>query len=512
MRQFLLFLSIFLFACSIIAQPQRGLKGNYNVNNYPEVTFIWNTADPNILDKNMFTLTDENGKNIDFDFSVLPPEKKPFKKSVLFLWEDMKSHSNQSENTRKLLVDFFKQTSFDQSTEFNVAVFNRKSDYKDNVLEPLKAKFTSNTDDLASSVAGYEKSTRSFNENPIQTDLYMAINEGITMLKAEPSDRVGVIVVVSAGLNMKAAGATTEMATVRENAIAAGIPIYVVKYHQLAGNAPEVNSLAESTYGKTILLTDNKVEEAVNELQNIYGKLDATCAGRDYNFTFTTTAPRDGKPHRLNLIVNKVSQPTLQFTAPSMTFGLWVQEHLILFIFLVILLIALIATSVWFIVRSIKNRKRREAENNAQLQQKIDKANQERQQWENMQSQKEEEKRRMEERKARMAEENRLLDLMQTKNMFPRLQCHVDGNTFSYTISQVVTTIGRNESNDVVLPSNTVSGFHAEIVFNGASFELVNKSKSYTRGVIVNGQFFQQCMLKSGDMIGLGEAVVSFYV
>lgn len=512
MRQFVLFLSTLLFAYSIIAQPQRGFKGNCNVDKYPEVSFVWNTADPNVLGKNMFTLTDENGKNVDFDFSMLSSEKKTFKKSVLFLWEDMKSHSNQSENTRKLLVDFFNKTPFDQSTEFNVAVFNRKSDYKDHAIEPLKAKFTSNTDNLASLVAGYEKSTRFFKENPTQTDLYMAINEGITMLKAEPSDRVGVIVVVTAGLNMKAAGATTEMAAVRENAVAAGIPIYVVKYHQLAGNAPEVNSLAESTYGKTILLTDNKVEEAVNELQNIYGELDATCFGRDYKFTFTTTAPRDGKAHRLNLIVNKVSQPSLQFTAPSMTFGLWVQEHLILFIFLVILLIALIATSVWFIVRSIKNRKRREAENNAQLQQKIDKANQERQQWENMQSQKEEEKRRMEERKARMAEENRLLDLMQTKNMFPRLQCHVEGNTFSYNISQVVTKIGRNESNDVVLPSNTVSGLHAEIVFNGASFELVNKSKSYTRGVIVNGQFFQQCMLKSGDMIGLGEAVVTFYV
>jgi cytoskeletal protein RodZ len=512
MRQFLLFLSIFLFACSIIAQPQRGLKGNYNVNNYPEVTFIWNTADPNILDKTMFTLTDENGKNIDFNLLVLPPEKKTFKKSVLFLWEDMKSHSNQSENTRNLLVDFFNKTSFDQSTEFNVAVFNRKSDYEDKVLKPLVSNFTLNTDMLASLVAEYETSSRIYKENPIQTDLYMAINEGITMLKAEPSDRVGIIVVVTAGLNMKAAGATTEMATVRENATAAGIPIYVVKYHQLKGNAPEVNSLAESTYGKTLLMTNNMVDKTVVELQDLYNKLDATCAGRDYKFTFTTTAPRDGKPHRLNLLVNKVSQPTLQFTAPSMTFGLWVQEHLILFIFLVILLIALIATSVWFIVRSIKNRKRREAENNAQLQQKIDKANQERQQWENMQSQKEEEKRQMEEHKARIAEENKLLDLMQTKNMFPRLQCHVDGNTFSYSISQVVTKIGRNESNDVVLSSNTVSGFHAEIVFNGASFELVNRSKSYTRGVIVNGQFFQQCPLKSGDMIGLGEAVVSFYV
>lgn len=514
MRRFICF-CIILLCYTLSAQTQRGLKGDYNTDFYPEVSFVWNSPDPTVLDKSSFVLLDENNNTIDFQFSVLPKEEiTKYKKSVLFLWEDMASHSRQSENTRKLLVDFFNKTSFDQSTVFNVAVFNRKSDREQNVLKPLSQEFTSNTGKLASLAANYEKSTRIFgkNEHPNETDLYLAINEGINMLKKEPSDREGIVVVVTAGLNMKAAGASTEMETVRKNAVEADIPVYVVKYHQLAGNAPEVNSLAESTYGKTILLTDNMVDKAVVELQDLYKNLDKNCFGQDYKFNFTTIAKRDGKSHRLHLSLNKVPQLIPPFTAPSMTFGLWVKENLLLFILLILLLVALIALAIWFIIRSAKKRKMREEENKDLLQQEIDKANQDRRDWENKQKQKEEETQRESERKVREAEENRLLQLMHTKNMYPRLQCTVDGTSFTYTINRIVTKIGRKENNDVVLPHQTVSGFHAEIRFNGAAFDIFNKSQSYTRGIIVNGQFFQQCTLKSGDKIGLGEALVTFYV
>lgn len=511
MRKLLLYITLF-FSLSLTAQTQRGLKGDYNTSNFPEVSFVWNSPDPNALGKPMFVLTDEKGQDIDFQLVVMPKESKSYKKSILFLWEDMKSHSNQTENTRKLLTDFLRNTSFDQSTEFNVAVFNRKSDLKKSVLEPLMPEFSANTDKLASLVAGYEKSNRIFNECPKETDLYLAINEGINMLKAEPSDRVGIIVVITSGLNMKVSGASTEMATVQKNAVDADIPIYVIKYHQLAGNAPEVNTLAESSYGQTLLLTDKMVDNTVMELQNLYEHLDVNCNGQDYKITFTTDAKRDGKPHRLNLSVNKVAQSIPAFVAPNMTFGLWVNEHLVLFIILLVLLFALIGLAVWLIWRSAKKRKMREEENKAHLQQEIDKANQYRANWENKQRQQEEARQREEKRKILEAENNRLLQLMRTKNMYPRLQCSVNGGSFPYTIGQIVTKLGRNDSNDVVLPSQTVSGFHAEIRFNGAAFEVINRSQSYKRGIIVNGQFFQNCVLKSGDKIGLGEAVITFYV
>ena len=511
MRRFLLLLNITFLGYSLFAQLQRGVKGDYDVSHYPEVSFVWNSPNPVVLEKNMFTLTDENGRNLDFDFSVLPQEKTTYKKSILFLWEDMNSHSKQSENTRKLLLEFLKTTSFDQSTLFNVAVFNRKSDLEKSVLKPLMTSFSANQEELVSKVAEYEKSTRVFNDYPKSTDLYAAIDEGVNILKKE-SNRVGIIVVITAGLNMKASGASTDIGQVLHDANETGIPVYVVKYPQLAGNASDVDNLARSTYGQTLLLKDNEVDATVKELQSIYKNLDANCYGQDYKFTFTTTALRDGKAHRLSLSVNKAKRPIPPFTAPSMTFGIWIKEHILLFILLSLLLVGLIAVAVWFIVRSVKKFKEREAKNKAQLQQEIDKANQERSNWMNMQRQKEEAKLREDAQKAREAEENRMLNLMHTKNMYPRLQCNVAGATFTYTIGQIVTKLGRDASNDVVLSHHTVSGFHAEIRFNGTSFEVFNRSQSYKRGIIVNGQFFQQCTLKNGDMIGLGEAVISFYL
>ncbi len=516
MQKHLLIYTILLLNCTLLAQPRGGVRGGFDTGEYPRVSFVWNSPNPVAQDSTMFALTDENDKRVDFRFEVLPTKDTIFEKSILFLWEDMKSHSNQSENTRKLLLDFLKNNTFDKSTNFNVAVFNRKSDLEESVLKPLVKSFTSNTDALADAVAQYERSTRVYKEYPQATDLYLAVEEGIRMLKDEPSGRAKIIVVVTAGLNMKAAGASTEKSEALDDAVRAGIPVYVVKYHQISGDASEINSLAERTYGQILKLTDGAVDEAVAGLQDIYKKLDANCYGHDYSFTFTTEAERDGKNHPLKLYLNKEPRPiVLQYSAPSMTFGLWVKEHIVLFIFLILSLVGFIVLAIWLIKRFAKKYKEREAENKAQLQQEIDKANQERANLAdivNMQRQKEEAKQREDAQKAREAEENRLLQLMHVKNLYPRLQCDVADSSSTYTIHQIVTRIGRNENNDVVLPHHTVSGFHAEIRFNGTSFEVFNRSQSYRRGIVVNGQFFQQCVLKNGDMIGLGEAVIMFYV
>ena len=168
--------------------------------------------------------------------------------------------------------------------------------------------------------------------------------------------------------------------------------------------------------------------------------------------------------------------------------------------------------AILLIVFGAKKRKRREAENKAKMQQEIDRANQEQERWRREQERKEQERRAAEERKAQEAETNRLLQLMQTKNIYPRLRCSDSTKSFSYLINKPVTKVGRNEDNDVVLNNQTVSKYHAEIKFTGATFEIVNKSTSYKQGVVVNGQFFQKTSLKSGDVISLGEAVITFYV
>ncbi|MCH5243473.1 MAG: FHA domain-containing protein, partial [Lentimicrobiaceae bacterium] len=108
------------------------------------------------------------------------------------------------------------------------------------------------------------------------------------------------------------------------------------------------------------------------------------------------------------------------------------------------------------------------------------------------------------------AEDERLRRLMEVKNIFPRLKCRVGANTFTYQIDKPQTRIGREQDNDLILSNEKVSRHHAEIIFNGSGFEIIDKRS--TNKVIVNGQFVERATLKSGDIIGLGKVVITFYI
>ncbi len=508
MKRFVLVALCLFLAWGSQAQINRGLKGKYNVDNYPEVSFIWNSPNPAIQEASQFILS-ENDVTVPIKVRNVKPEMQKQKKSVLVIWEDMASHGKQSDFTRNLLNRFFSETSLDASDQFNIAVFNRKQKNETKVLKPLLTGFTADKSMLTSAATNHRNSKLTFAPSPNNSDLYQAINEGVELLKKEPADRAGVIIVVTRGLNLKAAGASTEMETVRKNALDAGIPLYVVKYTNV-GDAPEVNTLAESTYGTYINTQD--VATALSNMQQFYGNLDKRLYGQDYEITFTTGAKRDGKPHNINLSINKVPQQIPAFTAPNITFGLWVKENLILFICLCLLLVLLIVLAIVLIVKRNEKHAMELQMSESRVQDAINHSNQEMNQLRQQQAQKEQERLAAEQRKIQEAEAERLLNLMRTKNLYPRLQCKVGDTVTAYTISKPVTRLGRNANNDVVLNNQTVSGAHAEIRFNGAAFEVVNRSHSYTQGIIVNGQFFQQTTLKNGDIIGLGEAVVTFYM
>lgn len=516
MKKTILYFCLAVVSLTSFAQVQRGLKGSYNLDEYPKVSFVWNTPNPEEISTSSFALY-EDGTKIDFDCSILATvQNQPVNKSILVLWEDMASHSRQSDFTRELLKRFFQETAIAPTDRFEVAVFDRQKDSENGLLKPLAGQFTTDRNRLAEAVSAYTKNTRHYSSFSQQSDLYLAINEGIAKLKKEPAERNGVIIVVTAGLNVKASGASTEMETVRKNALDAGIPIYVVKY-PLAGNTPEVNMLAESTYGLSSSTTN--VNAALGNLQQQYRAMDNRLRGHDYHFTFTTRAKRDGKPHPMRLTVDKVRQPLPPYTAPNETFGQWMVSHW----WLVLIIVILVGGGIALAVVQIKKRDRA----NKAMQDRMRKEHEEnerhnREVVDNMrreQEVKEQAARDAAERERMAAEEDRLGKLMQTKNLYPRLQCKAGSEMFTYTVNKPHVTIGRNADNDVAFTkktdtfnNQTVSGYHAEIVFTGAAFEVVNKSHTYTKGIIVNGQFYQRYALRNGDMIGLGETLITFYL
>lgn len=92
----------------------------------------------------------------------------------------------------------------------------------------------------------------------------------------------------------------------------------------------------------------------------------------------------------------------------------------------------------------------------------------------------------------------------------PRLHCKIGNRSFDYVMNKPIVRIGRNNTNDVILDAKTVSRFHATIKHNGSEFELIDNNSS--NKVIVNGRFVERTILRNSDIIGLGEALITFYL
>ncbi|MEX1189671.1 MAG: FHA domain-containing protein, partial [Bacteroidia bacterium] len=85
----------------------------------------------------------------------------------------------------------------------------------------------------------------------------------------------------------------------------------------------------------------------------------------------------------------------------------------------------------------------------------------------------------------------------------PMILLSKDGRTQTFPLIKEITTLGRHESNDIVLPELTVTGKHALI--NYKDNEISIEDLGSTNGTFVNGERIRSRPLKPGDKITLGK-------
>ncbi|MDB5049811.1 MAG: Response regulator of zinc sigma-54-dependent two-component system [Fibrobacteres bacterium] len=77
-----------------------------------------------------------------------------------------------------------------------------------------------------------------------------------------------------------------------------------------------------------------------------------------------------------------------------------------------------------------------------------------------------------------------------------------------FPLNKVITTLGRNESNDIFLDDPKVSSFHGNILNREDGFHLLDlKSRN---GTTVNGKAVSACSLQDGDAIAFGDIQLRF--
>jgi hypothetical protein len=483
----------------------QSLSGGINVGAYPEISFVWNEYNPDKKDSTRFFLT-ENGERTAISVERLPHrDTVSHNKSFLFLWEDLNhpDRKGQAAFTREVLIRFLRDSMLHAGDRFNVAVFDRKggNDIGVGIHTLLSDKFTADAGALADSVLHFQPKYDFFS-NQVNSELYMAMEEGLELLQQEPADNIRVLVVITAGSNMDKHGGKGSFE--EQKAIDLKIPVYLIKFPiPHCEHCTNIDLISKNTYGQAVETTD--AQQAATLWTTAYHNIAARHHGQDYHITFTAQHPRDGQTHALTLNVNG-KEYALNYTAPAFSIAVWIKAHLLAVIGMAAFLLALVGGALVLILKArrkrrlklkeIENRQnaiREEAESNKQAlmdyQQKV-----------------ESEKRTKQEQE----QDAHYTRLMETKNLYPRLQCVTGNERSTCMVSKAVTTIGRAADNDLVLGSATVSKHHAKLVFNGGGFEIQDLGS--TNKVIVNGNFVQQTGLKNADIIGLGETIITFYL
>jgi hypothetical protein len=296
-----LFFSVFLFvSASGFAQTMRG---DFDLTDYPEVSFVWNEYNPDIKDTTQFFLTHDNQKMPFRVETITPADTSAKAKTILFLWEDMNhaQHAGKSDFTRTVLHNFLKETTVSEGDKFNIAVFDRKggNDLGTSIHTVLSDDFTSDRERLAEAVQRF-KPKYDFFSNQANSELYMAIEEGIEILQKEPSDRIRAIVIFTAGSNQDSYGGRN---SIDENrALALKIPIYVVKY-PIRGceHCSNIDVISQKTHG--LQITTNDAAIATDLLKACVDKINTRHYGQDYRISIRSEFPRDGRQYTLLLNV-----------------------------------------------------------------------------------------------------------------------------------------------------------------------------------------------------------------
>ena len=494
-----LFIS-FLLLISVVCLGQT-IRGDYDLTEYPEVSFIWNEYSSEIKDSTQFVLMSGNEK-ISFQLEHLPPTDTAQKaKTILFLWEDLNhvQHTGQSDFTRTVLCNFLKDSTLNTNDKFNVAVFDRKggNDLGSSIHTMLLDDFTSDPIQLVEAIQDF-KPKYDFFSKQVNSELYMAIEEGIDILQKEPSDRIRAIVVFTAGSNQDSYGGRN---SIDENrALSLKIPVYVVKY-PIKGceHCSNIDVISRKTQGLTITTSDTAL--ASDLLKTSYKKINTRHYGQDYRISFFSDYPRDGQQRTFLLSVGG-KEYSLSFTAPSFLLKIWIKEHVLETVSMATFLLLIITLIALHIYRSKKRRKIEMLNLQLKQQEVQEEASTNRQMLEDSLRQIEE--------KEYLEKEECFKRVIQDKNCLPRLQYSTSGKTTTYSVHKPETTIGRDKDNDLVLLSDSVSRHHAKLIFNGADFEIHDLGS--TNRVIVNGAFVKQKTLTNGAIIGLGEEIIYFYL
>ena len=244
-------------------------------------------------------------------------------------------------------------------------------------------------------------------------------------------------------------------------------------------------------------------------------------SGWVYDISFESPHNKDGKNHAVRVQYKSDKQITaFQYTDPKQTFVDWIKENKLLFIGLIVLLLLILILIIVLLNKRKKARLEAERLQDEELEkvrgQQAEADSKVAQQQQELQKMKDAEgaKIRAEEeakRKKEKEEQDALkLQEMASRGNLPWFTFDFNGSSGSIEMNTPDFSFGRGTDVNYTLNHKTVSRNHFIVSFQDGSYSIQDLGSS--NGTLVNGNKVSQAKLNHGDVISVGEIILTFHI
>jgi hypothetical protein len=307
-----------------------------------------------------------------------------------------------------------------------------------------------------------------------------------------------------------------------EKAKKLGVGVYAISRDD-KNRFNSIEKICLESFGSYFIAPNNDLDQAQSQIQLIMSEITKRAAGQSFDYSYTTDFENDGSSQPVTINMSgSVIDAFIQM--PEKNTIQWMKSNWLI-LCLIFLVFGLI---VFFIIKNNKDSKQKQFEIEQRAheelrrlkndQERVDAdmaqqmADQERQlhQMRLKSQQEEESKRQIEKNKHAEEQKSFLLQEMKMRGNLPWLILVLQGQEYRYEINDPIFTIGRELSNNLNIPDSTMSRKHAVIKFKNGEYTIQDLNSS--NGIIVNGQKQSEIILMHGDVIQIGQSMLTFMI
>lgn len=489
----------FLFvAFSVFSQQLR-----VEQSDFPHIKISF-TSEKNLTKENVQV----QQKNAPIEFSILKEEEKregstSGAKSVYFLIETSGFTSNAIVNNFKTgLSDFVRKSP--EELSFNASSF-WKANAESKILNNLSVDFTINKEAF---VEELKQKIKPVIDSQQQADVHKAIYDAIEYIGKTSDAPQKYLIVLTAGVNKSYSPIKIEDCV--DKASQSGVQVFSLVYKTgYAYALDNLKKLSDKTQGKSQLVSSSQeIADALEEF--VGGEVAQTPSSTANNYVISFNLPKPEDTEGVSISIDG-QQQEVKISPPEKTEKTETHKQDNSLPLIVGGVAVLLVLGFWFYKKQEKEKQARQAEQErlkAQLEQQQQQFQQEQQRLQEQLQQQS----KQTASQVKKEEEPQKFDPKKTYigggGGTPTLSVSGQGFQQNFLLHKTTMTIGRKEGNDIVIPIETVSSNHATLS-NEAGNWFVSDNNS-TNGVILNGNRVQKHILKQGDKIQLGGALLVF--